>query len=164
VSEPSASRLADLIAAAAKSINAPRGVGERLRAVAETAPGTIPGFDAASISLTSRDGPVATRAATGPLVEELDALQYRAQEGPCLDALLQPGPVLVPAVRHEQRWPSYVPRAVAAGVKAQMAIHLGDDREVRGALNLYSTTVEGIHPEAPGIASLFATHAALALG
>ena len=71
---------------------------------------------------------------------------------------------MVDSVRHEQRWPTYIPRAVEAGVTAQMAVPLRNGSEVRGALNLYSTTTEGIDPEAPDVAALFATHAGLALG
>ena len=45
-----------------------------------------------------------------------------------------------------------------------MALPLRDGREVRGALNLFSFTTEGIDTEALDIASLFATQVALALG
>src|SRR3712207_4033466 len=45
-----------------------------------------------------------------------------------------------------------------------MAVHLAADDEVLGSLNFYSTVRDTIDPEAFHRASLFATHAALALG
>ena len=162
---PSTTRLADAIARAAETVNASDGVEDRLRAVVQAAPGTVPGFDLASISLTFGDDAVETRAATNELVEQLDAAQYAAAEGPCFDAFSRHEAIIVvPVMRHEQRWPAYVPHALDAGVAAQMAVPLRDGKQVRGALNLYSTTGEGIHAEAVDIATLFATHVALTLG
>ena len=160
-----AARVADAIAAAAEKINAAEGVEERVRTVVQAAPGTVPGFDLASISLTYTDGPVETRAATSELVEELDAAQYAAGEGPCFDAFTRlEQVVVVPDMRHEQRWPGYVPHAVRAGVTAQLGVPLRDGNDVRGALNLYSTSGQGIDAEAVDVATFFATHVALALG
>ncbi len=158
------SRLTDAIARAAESINTQRTVDERVQAVVQAAPGTVPGFDQVSISVTYSDGPVETRAASSDLVRNLDQVQYEAEEGPCFEAFTHPVLVLVPSVRQEARWPRYTPRAIEAGITAQMAVSLRDAGHVRGALNLYSTTGDGIDPEAPDIATLFATHVALALG
>jgi ANTAR domain/GAF domain len=158
-----ASRIAVAVAEAAATLNSPQTVEERLDAIVRAAPGTVPGFDHVSVSVAHRDGPVETRAASDDLVHELDRVQYQAEEGPCFDAFHRPGVVTAPDLRHEQRWPTYVRRALAAGVTAQMAVHLRDDR-VLGSLNLYRTTGQGIDPEAPGLAVLFGTHAALALG
>lgn len=164
VSSPSTPRLGDVIAAAAQTINAPSSVDERVHAVMAAVLVTVPGFDEVSISLTFGNGTVETRSASSELVETLDALQYEAGEGPCFDAFTHALLVTAPHLRHEQRWPVYVPRAARAGVTAQMALPLTDAGHVRGALNLYSTTGEGIHPEAVDTATLFATHVALALG
>ena len=159
------SSLADSMAEAAKVINAPRSMDERLSAIVHAAPNTVPGFDQASISLAYHRGPVHTRTASSDLVEKLDLNQYEAEEGPCFEAFTRLDVVTVPSVRHEQRWPTYIARAHEAGVTAQLGVPLGGDgAKVRGSLNLYSTTGEGIDPEAVGIASMFATHATLALG
>ncbi len=155
--------LGDVIAAAAQSINTPQTYDERVRAVVAAARDTVPGFDEVSISLTLGGGLVETRSASSELVESLDAVQYETAEGPCFDAFARPSVVTVPDLRHEQRWPVYVPRAVRAGVTAQMAVPLHDGAAIRGALNLYSSKGEGIHPEALDLATLFATHVALAL-
>jgi hypothetical protein len=158
--------VADVLAEAAASVNAAQSPHERLMAVVGAAVGTIPGFQEASVTLG--DGRrVETTAASSALVQEMDERQYAVKEGPCFQALLDPGIVMVPSVRHEQRWPGYIREAIKAGVATQMAVHLnsgGGRGGVSGALNLYGTLSEGIDPEAPGIAMIFATQAALALG
>ena len=164
MTETFATGIAAAVDEAARTINAPRGMQERLAAIVQAALDTVPGFDHVSVSVAYRDGPVQTRTASSDLVEKLDLGQYEAEEGPCFEALRRPGMVVVPSVRDEQRWPRYMARAVEAGITAQMAVHLRDDAGVRGALNLYRTSGDGIDPEAPELAALFATHAALALG
>jgi GAF domain-containing protein len=73
--------------------------------------------------------------------------------------------VAVPRARTDQRWPRYLPEAVRAGLRSQLAVRLFlDDRGTMGGLNLYSTTQETLDPDAEGIADLFAAHAAIALG
>jgi transcriptional regulator with GAF, ATPase, and Fis domain len=165
VTESSTSALAEAMAEVAKAINAPHDLGERLDAIVQAAPNTVPGFDHVSVSLAYRDAPVHTRAASSDLVEKLDFNQYETEQGPCFEAFTRLNVVKVPSVRHEQRWPDYIPRAHEAGVMAQLAVPLGGDGDkVRGSLNLYSTSREGIDPDAVGVATMFATHVTLALG
>jgi GAF domain-containing protein len=73
--------------------------------------------------------------------------------------------VVVPHIRHEQRWPRYVPEVARLGLRSQMAVKLGlDDNGTLGGINLYSTVRDDIDPDAESIAELFAIHAASALG
>ena len=164
MNDSTTSRLTEAMVRAAATIDAPGGTEQRLEAIVHTAIGTVPGFDEASISVSAGDARIVTHAASSDLVKNLDAHQYQTKEGPCFQALTTHGVVSVPSVRHEQRWPAYIPRAAQAGVTTQLAVHIGDGGPVRGALNLYGTTDEGIDPEAPGIAVMFASHAASALG
>jgi GAF domain-containing protein len=157
-------RIGAVVAEAARRINAPQSLQERLAAIMPAVLGTVPGFEHASLSVTYRTGAVQSRTASSGLVEKLDLYQHKINEGPCLEALREPGLVMVPSVREESRWPRYTVRAAEAGITAQMAVHLRDDAGLRGALNLYRTTGEGIDPEAADLATLFATHVALALG
>lgn len=165
VNDSTTSDLADSMAEAAQAINAPRSMDERLSAIVEAASNTIPGFDQASISLAYQGGRVHTRTGSSDLVEKLDRNQYEVEEGPCFEAFARLDVVTVPSIPQEHRWPTYTARAREAGVQAQMGVPLGSDGgTVRGALNLYSTTSEGIDPEAVGIGAMFATHVTLALG
>lgn len=152
------------LADAARAINSPGTLDETLDAIVHAARASVPGFDHVGISIVHRDGRIETRAATGQLVRELDALQYELAEGPCVSSLRDEPVVVVEHLSHEQRWPRYVPRAVQAGLRAQIGLQLFSERETLGGLNLYSTDADGVEPEALRSAELFAVHAALALG
>jgi GAF domain-containing protein len=156
--------LATALAEAAREINAPRSLEETLDAIVHAARHSVPGFDHIGISRVHGDGRIETLAATGQLVWELDGAQYELGEGPCVKAMREEPIVVAPHIKNDQRWPRYVPRAVAAGLRAQLAIQLYYDDETLGGLNLYSTESAEIDPDAPVAAELFAVHAALALG
>jgi GAF domain-containing protein len=159
------SDLASAITAAARTMHQPRSLAETLQTIAEVARNSIPGFDAVGISTVDRHGNAHTQAKTGDLVDTLDALQYSIGEGPCVDTLHGAEVVAAPSIRHDQRWPRYVPEAVTTGLRSQLAVRLFlDDEGTVGGLNLYSTASDDIDPDAESIAELFAAHAAIALG
>lgn len=151
---------------AAHDLHAIRETEEVLRMIAQVAVTSLPGIDHAGVSLSFKDGRIETQAGTGDLVWQLDALQYELGEGPCVDAILSKGPsvVIVNNIRHDQRWPHYVPRALEYGLTAQMGLQLAEDGHVYGGLNLYSTSTPTIDPDVEHIAELLAAHAAVALG
>jgi GAF domain-containing protein len=157
--------IARALTEAARGISRQGSLEETLNAIVNVAQGSLPGFDQVGISLLHRKGNVETKAATGDLVWTLDKVQYELGEGPCVDTLRDKVVVEVPNLRHDQRWPRYVPRAVNEGLKAQLAVKLYLDEEgTLGGLNVCSTTREDIDPEAVQMAELFAAHAAIALG
>jgi hypothetical protein len=64
----------------------------------------------------------------------------------------------VSGLRHEERWPGFVPKALQLGLGSQMAIKLTiDDAGTLGGLNMYSMLSDAIDPEAALIAELFAS-------
>lgn len=153
------------IAAAARTIHHAGTVDDTLQTIAEVARDSIPGFDHVGISTLEKKGKVTTRAFTGDLVLRLDELQYDLSEGPCVETLRDHDVVSAPSIKHDQRWPRYVPRAVAYGLRSQLAVRLYlDDEGTLGGINLYSTTSDEVHRDAPALADLFAAHAAVALG
>ena len=155
--------LARTLAQAAQAISAHGTLEDTLDAIVTAARTSVPGFEHVGISVVQGDGTVTTMAATSPLVEELDTLQYKLGQGPCLSTLRDDTLVLAEEMAHEQRWPRYVPRAVEAGVRSQMGVQLLTNEETLGGLNFYSTSSDFISVEAPRRAELFAAHAALAL-
>lgn len=156
--------IADALAQAVREINAPHDLASTLDAIVHAAERSLHGIDHVGISIAHRDGKIETKAGTDQLVWELDALQYELGEGPCVHAIEKEGVTVVNDLRHEQRWPSYVPRALQRGLKAQMGLRLFVDGETLGGLNLYSTDGDRIDPDVEHTAELFAVHAALALG
>ena len=125
---------------------------------------SLPGIDHVGISIAHRDGRIETKAGTDRLVWDLDTIQYELDEGPCVHAIKTEPVTIVNDLRHDQRWPRYVPLAVEHGLKAQMGVRLFADGETLGGLNLYSVAVDHIDPGLAHTAELFAAHAALAFG
>lgn len=155
---------ASALARAARMIHREETLDETLAAIVGTARISVPGFDHAGISIITAKGAIETKAATDPIVWELDRLQYDLAEGPCVSAMRGTPVVSVPRARHEQRWPAFMPQALRLGLRSQLAVRLFLDEEgTMGALNLYSTSQEEIDPDAEHVAELFASHAAIAL-
>jgi hypothetical protein len=147
-------RVTAAVAAAARSINEP-----------DASLDAVPGFDLVGISTVDGKGNVETRAFTDLKVLEFDKLQYSVGEGPCLDALGAAHVVSVPRLRHERRWPGYVPRVVEMGLRSQLAVKISlDGNGLLGGINMYSTISDEIDPEAESVAELFAVHAATIMG
>jgi GAF domain-containing protein len=156
--------VAAALAAAARSMHAPRTLEETLDTVVHTARGSLPGIDHVGISVMHRRGAIETVSATDDLVRRLDALQYELGEGPCCFAIHDAPVVVLEHAGRDQRWPRYVPRAVQLGLRSQLGLRLYTDRETLGALNMYSTTADTLDPELIHLAELFAAHAAIAMG
>jgi hypothetical protein len=137
---------------------------ETLKVLTSAARISLPDFDQVGISALHPDGRVETRAATSTLVLDLDKTQSELDQGPCIDTLHVAAVVAAPRLRHDPRWPQYVPAAIERGIRSQLALRLHlDGHGTLGSLNLYSTTSEGIDPDAKLTADLFATYAAKAL-
>lgn len=157
-------RIAHALNEAAKLMNAPATLDETLDAITRAALCTVPGFTHVGISITHRDGTIETKSATDQLVWELDAVQYSLGEGPCYDSITGGGVTVVQKARYDPRWPRYMPEAVKRGLRAQLAVGLYSDGDSLGGLNLYSTDSDRVEADAIGIAELFASQAAIALG
>ena len=156
-------KIAAALTEAARTINSPRTLEATLDSIVRAAQISLPVFDHIGVSITHRDGKIETVSATDQFVWDLDSLQYRLREGPCLDSINGNPVVTVEHVSRDKRWPNYMPRAAEAGLRSQLALRLYTEGETLGGLNLYSTKSDTIDPEAHQIAELFAAHAAIAL-
>jgi GAF domain-containing protein len=150
------------MAKVAATLEIPSTVGERLHLVLEAATATVPGVDAASISLLQR-GRMETLAGTDSLPYELDGVQYQLDEGPCVDALRHEDFQRADDLADDKRWPCYAPKAAALGVGSQMAVRLFDDHNSVGGLNLYAFRPQAFDEDTRHIAWLFARHASLSM-
>ena len=88
---------------------------------------------------------VTTRACTDPIVVEIDGLQLRAGEGPCLDAIAHKLTFYADELGTDPRWPSFGPEAAAMGIRRLLALPMATDGTL-GALNLYAR-----YPQAFGV-------------
>jgi ANTAR domain-containing protein/GAF domain-containing protein len=144
-----------------------RDLEETLGQIVASAVKTIPGVDAASISMTE-DGRIETRHPTSEDIRKLDETQSQLHEGPCISAITDPpesGLVVAEdfAGPDAERWPSFAPRAVEAGYRALMSTQLSIDGGARAALNLYSRAANAFDEDPRTLAGLFGAQAALLL-
>ena len=144
-----------------------RDLEETLRQIVASAVVTVPGADAASISMT-REARVETRHPTREAIRALDETQSELGEGPCISAIEDPpasGVVVAQDFAGEdaQRWPRFAPRAVEAGYRALMSTRMATDDSLRAALNLYSATPHAFDDDDRVLAGLFGVQAGLAL-
>lgn len=161
---PDQEDLATTLARVAREINAPTDLSSTLQAIVQSAMDSLPDIDHVGISMVHKDGTIETMAGTDQLVWDLDAVQYDLHEGPCYDAIVRAAIVVANELRHDQRWPRYVPQAARRGVRSQIGVRLFIEGTTIGGMNMYSTSGDQIDPDVQHLAELFATHAALALG
>jgi GAF domain-containing protein len=149
---------------AAREISQPRDLQTTLDTIVTTAAHSLPGIDHVGITIAGSDGSMQTRASSDAFVRELDELQYELGEGPCVHAMTVEAVTTVNWVGQDQRWPRFMPLAVAKGLRSQLGMRLYSEKDTLGGLNMYSTSSDTIDPDAVHMAELFAAHASLMLG
>ena len=130
--------LARRMAELARSVAAPKKVEEILEDVTATAQELIPGVDTAGVLLLVRGGKFESLAGTSDLPHELDELQMRFNEGPCVQAALDDMIVRTEDFRSETRWPRYSAACVERGVLSGLSFKLYTSSRTAGALNLFA--------------------------
>jgi GAF domain-containing protein len=123
----------------------------------------LPQVQFSSITVRHADGTLVTVAPTHDMLKQIDAEQYRLQEGPCYEAATHEQSVITSDLGADPRFPRYGPAAVEHGIRAQIGVRLFDSPRSHGALNLYSTEV-GAFDDVASISALFAHQAGQAIG
>lgn len=137
-------------------------VDQTLYRVADLARRTIPGCDAAGVTLTVAGRP-RTAAYTDERTLHVDQDQYEAGEGPCLDAIEHRRVNRVDVAEAGDRWPAFLAAAKAAGIRSFLAAPLLVGGDAVGALNLYSRSADGFDALDETFIALFTGQAAAAL-
>lgn len=110
----------------------------RLETVIGLAVRMLPRCDAASVALLL-EGRSATVAVTDHVALEADIVQYRSQEGPCLDSVADGGQVVrVDLLTNSSPYQRFAPGALHVGVNSVLSVPLYEDDRIIGSLNLYS--------------------------
>jgi GAF domain-containing protein len=157
-------RLGDVMSRVARELQEVHGhVEATLQAIATGAVKTVPGADECGITYVIGRSKVESRASTGDLPKEVDALQERLGEGPCLDAAWNQEVVRVDDVGADGRWPEFAQRASRLGVRSMMCFQLFVQGDRLGAMNLYSRTPGAFGDDSRDMGMVFAAHAAVAL-
>jgi GAF domain-containing protein len=97
------------------------------------------------------------------LVYELDALQERFREGPCIDAAADDLIVRTNDFRYEQRWPKYSQACAELGVRSGLSFKLYTGDQQAGALNLFGFEPNAFDATSEKIGTVLAAHAAVAI-
>lgn len=140
---------------------------EILTRIVLSAVDTVPHADGAGVSVAA-DGTITSRSPSDETITELDRLQARLHEGPCVAALIEPpedGMVLADDLAGEDgvRWPRFGPEAVAAGYRSILSIQLGAGGGAHAALNLYASAPHVFDAGNRRVAGLFGAQAAVLL-
>ncbi len=152
-------RMAEL----ARTLASPTSVDKVLAEVTSAAIELIPGADAAGVLLVGKGGTFDSLAGTSGLPEELDVLQMKHREGPCLQAAIDELLVRSNDFHTETRWPHYTRDAIELGVRSGLSFKLYTADRTAGALNLFGFEPNAFDSEAEAIGSVLAAHAAAAI-
>lgn len=130
--------------------------------VATLAVEAIPGADGAGLTLLEKDRPQ-TVVATAQFVREVDDIQYRLWEGPCVSAVSEGRPYTSGNLGGEPQWPRFGPRVGRLGVHSALSLPLLLPGQVLGALNVYARPREVFGSEAMRLGQAFAGPAAVSV-
>lgn len=146
-----------------KQFAQPTEIDVTLRGVTASSVDLIDGVDSADVLLVADPDLFRSVASTSKLAVEIDDLQKRFREGPCLDAATGKTMVICNDLRDDSRWPKFAGAAVAAGVHSLMSFQLYTHNARMGALNLFGLKPEVFTVENEAVGAMLATHAAIAL-
>jgi GAF domain-containing protein len=133
-----------------------------LERVVHVATRVLPSATEASITLISADNPF-TVAFTGERAIALDERQYEVERGPCLDSATSAQLIPIPDMSQETRWPAFARTAEELGIHSSLSVPLPIQRDLTGALNFYSSDLNGFDDRTVELAQTFAGHAAVAV-
>lgn len=157
-------KLARRLVKASRSLHQHESVEQIMQAIVVTAPEIVDGAEHAGITALGRDRTMESPAYTDEVVLLLDRVQREEGEGPCLDAAEQDEVICIDDTITEARWPKFAARAAELGVRSLITCGLGRTDGWRVALNLHAQRPGAFRGLTGEVASLYAEHAALALG
>ena len=134
-----------------------------LQAITRTAVRVVPHAEECSISYVIGRSTVEPRASTSDLPREVDALQERLEQGPCMDAVWSEEVVRVDDVAADRRWPEFARQAAELGVRSMLCYQLFVGADRLGAMNLYARTPGAFDDDSEDVGHLLAVHAAMAV-
>lgn len=160
---PGSSRLAEMLSASARLLQAEPDFETTLQAVVAVTLSNVPGVEHAGITTLDKAGRPQTPVASHELVDTVDAIQYSLREGPCLSALHGQSTMLADDLAEDDRWPRFGPLAVNLGVRSMVSFQLFVHAGTVGALNLYAHERGAFNEDSVAIGQLLAAHAAIAM-
>jgi GAF domain-containing protein len=152
-------RMADL----ARQLAMPLSLADVLTGVTKSVLEVIPGADASGFLLFTKGEKYETQAATTDLMFELDRLQVKYGEGPCIEAAVDELIVRTDDFQCEQRWPHYSAEVLKLGLRSALSFKLYTTNRNAGALNIFAFEPNAFDAEDEAVGSVLAAHAAAAI-
>lgn len=135
---------------------------ELLTQVATFAMVATPGADGAGVTMLEAGRPD-TIVASETFVTDVDAIQYRLGEGPCVSAAAKGSTTGSGALGEDASWPTFGPLAADLGIHSALSLPLVVNGEVLGALNLYAHARDAFDMASRHTGEQFAGPAAVAI-
>lgn len=134
--------------------------------VARTAVAVIPSVLTCGVSVEATEWTRIMGATSDDVAGRMDAVQYEAQDGPCLAALRDAVAVAVDDIAADERWPAFAEQGRREGVGSSLSLPMVVRGHAVGALNLYARTPNALSAEDRARGEGFAARAAgaVALG
>lgn len=154
---------ATVFAALAEIIYQGSDAGEMYSAICIAATLVVRGCDHASLLVRENDRYV-TVGASDRLAQEIDDIEIRAGDGPCIDAIEEETPQIDTDLTTPSLWPKLAKILVAeTPVRGAMGFRLLVDKRKGAALNLFSDTPNLFDAESAGRAAVLASFASVAI-
>ena len=138
------------------------GLEDLLAQVATFAVQAIPPADGAGLTMTEHERSDIV-VASAPFVKDIDTIQYRLGEGPCVSAVRERTTMRSGSLGGDPRWPRFGPRVGRLGVHSVLSLPLVTPDGVLGALNVYAHAKDAFDDDAVELGELFAGPAAIAV-
>lgn len=129
-----------------------------LQTVAAAASRVLPGEPLTSVTILDGERPT-TVASSGDVALELDKVQYRLGDGPCITAAASGQPAEIVDTRAGGPWPDFASVAAAAGCGSVLSFPLPVREKVAGALNVYNREFAVTDERTRALISRFADYA-----
>ncbi len=154
---------ATVFAALAEIIYQGSDAGEMYSAICVAATLIVRGCDHASLLVRDNDRYI-TVGASDRLAQEIDEIERRAGDGPCIDAIEEETPQIDPDLTTPSLWPKLAKILVEeTPVRGAMGFRLLVDKRKGAALNLFSETPNMFDAESAGRAAVLASFASVAI-
>jgi GAF domain-containing protein len=135
---------------------------ELLTQIATYAKKATPGADGAGVTMLE-EGQPDTMGASATFVRDVDEIQYRLGEGPCISAAAEGSTRSSDALGEDSAWPSFGPQAAAIGIHSALSLPLISCNEVIGAINVYAHRRDAFDEFSRRMGEQFAGPAAVAI-
>ncbi|HPY23431.1 MAG TPA: GAF and ANTAR domain-containing protein [Mycobacterium sp.] len=146
-----------------RTFRRPVPIDDLLNGVTAAAVDLIDGADCADVLLIGASDDFRSLAPTRQLAVDVDNIQERFREGPCLDAAEGDALVRCNDLHDDPRWPQFAQGAIELGVQAMMSFQIYTDDNRKGALNLFGLQPAAFTAKDQAVGAMLATHAATAL-